>query len=82
MFKAIIESEKLKETIESVSSIVDEAKLNLTPDGLTIRAVDPANVAMVSLTIKSSAFEEFTATDGEPAQRYYEYGRKGRNCRT
>ncbi|MCK4937055.1 MAG: DNA polymerase sliding clamp [Methanosarcinales archaeon] len=65
MFKAIIESEKLKETIESVSSIVDEAKLNLTPEGLTIRAVDPANVAMVSMTMKSSAFEEFTATDGE-----------------
>ncbi|MBE0523382.1 MAG: DNA polymerase sliding clamp [Methanosarcinales archaeon] len=65
MFKAIIESEKLKETIEAVSSIVDEAKINLTPDGLSIRAVDPANVAMVDLTLKPGAFEEFTATDGE-----------------
>lgn len=65
MFKAIIESEKLKDTIEAVSSIVDEAKINLTPDGMSIRAVDPANVAMVSLSLKSGAFEEFTATDGE-----------------
>lgn len=65
MFKAIIESEKLKETVEAVSSIVDEAKVNLTPDGISIRAVDPANVAMVSLNLKSSAFEEFTATDSE-----------------
>ena len=49
MFKAIIESEKLKETIEAVSSIVDEAKINLTPDGMSVRAVDPANVAMITL---------------------------------
>ena len=65
MFKAIIESEKLKETIEAVSSIVDEARINLTPDGMSIRAVDPANVAMLSLDLKSSAFEDFTATEGE-----------------
>ena len=65
MFKAIIESEKLKETIEAVSSIVDEAKINLTPDGMSVKAVDPANVAMITLNLKSAAFEEFTATEGE-----------------
>ncbi|NOR59533.1 MAG: DNA polymerase sliding clamp, partial [Methanosarcinales archaeon] len=36
MFKAVIESEKLKETIEAVSSIVDEAKINLAPDGMSV----------------------------------------------
>ncbi len=65
MFKAIIESEKLKETIEAVSSIVEEAKINLTPDGISVKAVDPANVAMITLNLESAAFEEFTATEGE-----------------
>ena len=65
MFKSIIESEKLKEMIEAVSSIVDEGKLNLSSDGISIRAVDPSNVAMVSLNLSSSAFEEFNASDGE-----------------
>jgi proliferating cell nuclear antigen len=65
MFNAIIESEKLRNTLEAVSSIVDEAKIHLSPDGMSIRAVDPANVAMLTLNLKSSAFEEFTATEGE-----------------
>jgi len=65
MFKAIIESDKLKEMIEAVSSIVDEGKLNLSSDGISIKAVDPANVAMVSLNLNSDAFEEFNASEGE-----------------
>ena len=65
MFKAIIESKKLKESIEAVTSIVDEAKINLTRDSMSVKAVDPANVAMIELNLKSAAFEEFTATEGE-----------------
>jgi proliferating cell nuclear antigen len=65
MFKAIIESDKLKEMIEAVSSIVDEGRINLSPDGISVRAVDPANVAMVALNLNSGAFEEFNATEGE-----------------
>ncbi|GFO97296.1 DNA polymerase sliding clamp [groundwater metagenome] len=65
MFKAVIGAEKLKEAIESVSTLVDEAKLKLTPEGLSVRAVDPANVAMVSLDLARDAFESFEATDGE-----------------
>jgi proliferating cell nuclear antigen len=65
MFKAVIGSEKLKEAIESVSTLVDEAKLKHTPEGLSVKAVDPANVAMVSLELAGDAFESFEATDGE-----------------
>ncbi len=65
MFKAVIGAEKLKEAIESVSTLVDEAKLKLTPEGLSVRAVDPANVAMVSLDLARDAFESFEATEGE-----------------
>ncbi len=65
MFKAVIGAEKLKEAIESVSTLVDEAKFKLNPDGLSVRAVDPANVAMVSLDLARDAFESFEATEGE-----------------
>ena len=65
MFKAVIGAEKLKDAIESVSTLVDEAKLKLSPDGFSVRAVDPANVAMVSLDLAGDAFDSFEATDGE-----------------
>lgn len=65
MFKAVIVAEKLKEAIESVSTLVDEAKLRLTPNGISVRAVDPANVAMVSLDLAGDAFDSFEATEGE-----------------
>lgn len=65
MFKAVINAEVLKDAIEAVSTIVDEAKFHITQDGLAARAVDPANVAMVSFDLKKEAFEAFSATDGE-----------------
>ncbi|MCX9011325.1 MAG: DNA polymerase sliding clamp [Candidatus Methanoperedens sp.] len=65
MFKAVIGAEKLKDAIESISTLVDEAKLKLTADGVSVRAVDPANVAMVSLDLSKDAFDSFEATEGE-----------------
>ena len=65
MFKAVINAEVFKDAIEAVSTIVDEAKFHITADGITARAVDPANVAMVSFDLKAGAFESFNATDGE-----------------
>src|SRR5574341_648928 len=65
MFKAVIVAEKLKDAIESISTLVDEAKFKLTADGLSVRAVDPANVAMVSLDLTKDAFDSFEATEGE-----------------
>ena len=65
MFKAVIGAEKLKDAIESISTLVDEAKFKLTADGISVRAVDPANVAMVSLDLTKDAFDSFEATEGE-----------------
>jgi proliferating cell nuclear antigen len=65
MFKAVIGAEKLKDSIESISTLVDEAKFRLNPDGISVRAVDPANVAMVSLDVAKDAFDSFEATEGE-----------------
>jgi proliferating cell nuclear antigen len=65
MFNAKIKSDIIKGIIEVTSPLVNEAKFNVTAKGLTLRAVDPAHVAMVDLELKSSAFEEYKADDME-----------------
>src|SRR6056297_1705881 len=64
MFKAIVSADTLKETLDSVSVLVDECKIHLDEDGLSIRAVDPANVGMVDLSLDSAAFESYEADGG------------------
>jgi proliferating cell nuclear antigen len=63
MFKAIVRSGTLLAALDSVSVLVDECKIRLEEDGLTIRAMDPANVGMVNLDLDVSAFESYE-TDG------------------
>ena len=65
MFKAVINAETLRDAIDSVSSLVDEVKFSISEKGLELKAVDPANVAMVSLKIGNDAFEYFKADQGE-----------------
>ncbi|WP_406656548.1 DNA polymerase sliding clamp [Methanolobus sp. ZRKC2] len=65
MFKATIDADTLKSSIEALSVLVDEARFKISPEGFTVRAVDPANVAMVSFELSSNAFDEFTADDCE-----------------
>ncbi|MFA5771620.1 MAG: proliferating cell nuclear antigen (pcna) [Thermoplasmata archaeon] len=65
MFHAKIKAETLKEVIDVISKLVDEAKFKITKEGLNIKAVDPAHVAMVDLTLDIKAFEEYKATEME-----------------
>ena len=65
MFNAKVKSEILKDIIDIISPLVNEIKLNITSKGISIRAVDPAHVAMVDLEVKSDAFEEFKAKEME-----------------
>jgi proliferating cell nuclear antigen len=64
MFKAIVSADTLRTTIDSVGVLVDECKIHLEEDGLTIKAVDPANVGMVDLQLDSEAFESYEADGG------------------
>jgi proliferating cell nuclear antigen len=64
MFKAIVDANTLKATLDSVSVLVDECKIHLEEDGLQIRAVDPANVGMVDLSLAATAFESYEADGG------------------
>lgn len=65
MFKAKVKASVLKGVIEAASPLVDEIKMHLTPDGISIRTVDPAHVAMVDISLGAKAFQEYKATDFE-----------------
>jgi len=64
MFKAIVGASTLQDALDSVSVLVDECKIRLNEDALSIRAVDPANVGMVDLTLEAAAFESYDADGG------------------
>ncbi|WP_255169493.1 DNA polymerase sliding clamp [Natrononativus amylolyticus] len=64
MFKAIVSAATLTSALDSVSVLVDECKIHLEEDGLQIRAVDPANVGMVDLSLDAAAFESYEADGG------------------
>lgn len=65
MFQAKARADILKEVVNVVSTLVDEAKFSMNSDGLTIKAVDPAHIAMVDLSLGKDAFEEFKADEVE-----------------
>ena len=65
MFEAKVKADVLKELVDVVSTLVDEAKFNIGKDSITVKAVDPAHVAMVDLSVDRSAFESFKADEGE-----------------
>ena len=65
MFKARIKMEVLREVVEVISTLVTEAKLGISKDGIDVKAVDPSHVAMLVLKLHTGAFEEYT---GEPTE--------------
>ncbi|MFA5895781.1 MAG: proliferating cell nuclear antigen (pcna) [Thermoplasmata archaeon] len=65
MFEAKLKAEVLKEVVDVVSTLVDEAKFNVGKESITIKAVDPAHVAMLDLSLDRGAFESFKADETE-----------------
>lgn len=49
------------EAINIISEIVNEVRIKLLPDGLSIVAVDPANVALVIFKLPKESFLEYQA---------------------
>lgn len=61
MFKAEIRSDTLKGIVNVISTLVDEVKFTIDADGISLKAVDPAHVAMIEVDIKKGAFESYAA---------------------
>ena len=64
-FEAAIEANHLQQAIDAAHAVVDECRVHLCDDGLVIRAVDPANVAMVDEHVSAEAFETYDTDCGE-----------------
>lgn len=65
MLKASAKADVLKQIVDVVSTLVDEAKFNVDADGISLKAVDPAHVAMIELTIGKDAFENYEGEETE-----------------
>jgi proliferating cell nuclear antigen len=65
MLKATIDAEIFREAIDAISALVPECRLHTADNGISTRAVDTANVAMVSLELKKEAFDSFKATKSQ-----------------
>jgi len=62
MFKAKISDAKLlRDMITAISTLVDEATFNITPEGIKLRAMDPSRVAMIDFEMPKTVFDEYTA---------------------
>lgn len=63
-FYAEIEADNLQESLDSVTVLVDECKIELAENQMIIRAVDAANVGMVDLSVGRPAFESYNGDGG------------------
>jgi len=63
-FSALTSVDTLQDALDPVSALVDDCKIRLNEDGLSIRAVDHANVGMVDMHLAKSAFESYEADGG------------------
>ena len=59
-----IDVKSIKEILNLVSTLVQEAKVSFTPDGLSIKVMDPARVSMIGIVVNKDAFQEYS-TDSE-----------------
>ncbi|MEM3437774.1 MAG: proliferating cell nuclear antigen (pcna) [Nitrososphaerales archaeon] len=52
-------SEEWKVVSSAISTLVEEATFEATPEGITFRAMDPSHVALIDLLWPKSAFEKY-----------------------
>jgi proliferating cell nuclear antigen len=63
LFKVrVADAKTLKDMITALSTLVDEASFDLSPDGIKLRAMDPSRVAMVDFEWPKTVFDEYTCS--------------------
>ena len=53
----------IKDVITAISTLIDEATFDITPDAIKLRAMDPSRVAMVDFELPKTVFDEYTASE-------------------
>jgi len=62
MFKAMLtDINLLRDSLDVISNFINEGTFTITNNGLSMSAIDPANIAMVLFDLLSSAFNEYKA---------------------
>ncbi|MFQ6095158.1 MAG: proliferating cell nuclear antigen (pcna) [Candidatus Bathyarchaeia archaeon] len=59
----VADSKIIKDVFTAISTLVDEATFDVTPDRISLRAMDPSRVAMVDFIMQKTAFDEYNATE-------------------
>jgi len=48
-----------EQVLKSISTIVEDATFNLSPEGITFRAMDPSHVALIDVSLPNAMFEKY-----------------------
>src|SRR3989441_5674435 len=60
LFKATMNDARLfRNLIGAISSLIEEADFNATPDGIKLRSMDPSHIAMVDFEWPKTAFDTY-----------------------
>ena len=65
MTRMNIPVKNLKDVVDTLSTVVTEAKFKISQQGISVNAVDPAHVAMVSLEIPKGVLSEYDIDNEE-----------------
>jgi proliferating cell nuclear antigen len=64
MFKVVIADSRMwKNFMAAISTLVEEATFDITPVGISLRAMDPSHVAMVDFEYPKEAFQEYSCSE-------------------
>ena len=74
VFEAKIHREFLREALGAILAISDSGRLNISPEALSVRMTDPANVALISFDLELEAFEVYNFAPPEDAPDYIQIG--------
>ena len=55
----IADAKLLRDMITVISTLVDEATFNISPEGIKLRAMDPSRVAMIDFEWPKTIFDEY-----------------------
>ena len=64
MFKLIVEDAKVfKGSIDAIVNLIDEGVLEVGKDGISLKAMDPSQIAMVAFSMPKAAFKEYSVSE-------------------
>jgi len=65
MFEIKIDDAKYwKSCVDSIVSLIDEGSFNITKEGISLKAMDPSSISMVSFFIPNKAFAKYDVDKG------------------